>query len=137
MPTKRDDYEDEDTSESAEEKKGFSLSLSTIVLGILFLIICEAFLYLLSTKTDSSLGLTQMIFGLFLAIVITLFFSWVNYLMQSNKYLGVIIGIAGIGSGIYALTRNFAGPFTTTFVIIGLIVGLGYLLIHFLKNKSE
>ena len=137
MPTKRDDYEDEEVQETPEEKKRFFLGLSTIILGILFLIICEMFLYLLSTKTDAPFGLTQIILGILLSMLFTMFFSWINYMMHSNKHLGLIIGIAGTGASIYALTRNFAGPYTTTFVILGTIVGLGYSLIHFMKIKTD
>jgi hypothetical protein len=137
MLAKRDDYEDEEDSEKPEEKKSFSLGISTIILGILFLIICEIFLYLLSTKIEAIFGFTQIIFGILLALVLTLFFSWTNYIMYSNKYLGAIIGIVGTGSSVYALTRKFTGIYTTTFVIIGAIISIGYLLIHFLKIKSE
>ncbi len=136
MVTKRDDYEEEEVSETADERKGFSLSLSTIILGILFLVICEMFLYFLSTKTDASFSLSEIILGIFISLVITLFFSWARYIMNSNKYLGIIIGITGTGSTIYMLTRKFVGPYTTIFVILGTIIGIGYLLIHFMKlNK--
>ncbi len=137
MPTKREDYEDEEFSETAEEKKRFSLSLSTIILGILFLVICEMFLYVLSTKTDNSFGLSEIIFGILIALLLTLFFSWIKSIMQTNKYLGIIIGITGTGFTVYMLTRKFAGPYTTTFIILGTISSIGYLLINFMKSKIE
>ncbi|MGV8142825.1 MAG: hypothetical protein ACP5NS_04310 [Candidatus Pacearchaeota archaeon] len=137
MPSKRDDYEDESDSESSEDKKGFSVGLTTVIFGILFLILAEAFLYLLSAKTGVLFGVKEIIFGVMLAIVITLFFAWVKYIIGVNKHLGAIIGIVGTGASVYGLTRKFSGPFTTTFAIIGTIIALGYVLIQFLKAKQN
>ena len=136
MATKRDDYEDE-SEDSSEDKKGFSIGLTTIITGVLFLILVEAFLYLLGTKTEADFGIKQIIFGIALAIVITLFLVWIKYLMQINKHLATIIGIMGTGASIYGVTRNFKGPYTTTFVIIGTIISLGYILMQFLKTKQN
>ena len=137
MPSKRDDYEDEEDSEPKEEKRSFSIGFATIIVGILFLILSEAFLYLLGVKTETPLGVKEIIFGVILSLVITLFFSWIKYLMQLNKHLGLIIGLVGVGAGVYGLTRKFTGPYTTTFAIIGAVIGLGYILIQFLRTKQS
>lgn len=136
MVTKRDDYEEEEDSDS-EDKKGFSIGITTIIVGILFLILAEAFLYLLGTKTDADFGVKEAIFGIILAIVITLFFAWVKYMMQINKHLGTIMGIMGTGASVYSLTRKFTGPYTTIFVILGSIIALGYVLMQFVKTKQN
>ncbi len=137
MLAKKDDEfeEDDESSEASEEKPGFKIGLSTIIVGIVFIIIAEAFFYLLSTKTDAAFGITEIIFGLIVAITITLFLLWTKFIMRSNRYLGTIIGIAGTGAMIYALRTQFKGPNTNVFMIISAITALGYIFMHFWKSK--
>ena len=137
MASKRDDYEDEEDSEPIENNKRFSVGLATIVAGILFLILAEAFLYLLSAKTGAPFSTNEIIFGIILAVVITLFLAWVKFVMKLNKYAGVIVGIIGTGASVYGLTRKFTGPYTTTFAIIGAVIALGYVLINFIKANQN
>ncbi len=134
---KEDDFdEEEEDSENQDEKKGFSVGLSTIIVGILFLILVETFLYLLSIKTDAEFGIGKIISGIIISIAIISFFIWVKYIIQINKHLGTIIGITGTGASVYSLTRQFKGPYTTTFAIIGTIIALGYVLMQFIKSKK-
>ena len=137
MATKRDDYEEEDDSDSTEDKKRASLGTTAIVTGILFLIVAELFLYLLGTKTEANFGVKEIIFGVALAVIITLFFGWVNYMMQINKHLGLIIGFIGTAGAIYGLTRKFAGTYTTTFAIVSAVIAIVCILIQFIKSKTN
>ena len=139
MPAKKEEFdEDQDEeSEKAEEKKGFSIGISTIIAGIIFIIIAEAFFYLLSTKTEASFSIKEIIFGLIVAITITLFLMWVKFIMRSNKYLGATIGIMGTGIVIYALRTQFTGAYTNIFTIISAVVALGYIGMHFWKSGNK
>ncbi|MSS74174.1 hypothetical protein EXS72_00855 [Candidatus Pacearchaeota archaeon] len=134
---KEDDFDEEEKdSESQDEKKGFSIGISTIITGILFLILVETFLYFLSTKTDAEFGVEKIIFGIIISTAIISFFIWVKYIIQINKHLGTIIGITGTVASVYGLTRQFKGPYTTTFTIIGTVIALGYVLMQFIKSKK-
>ncbi len=137
MPSKRDDYEEEEDSESSEEKKGFSLDALTVVAGVLFIILAESFLYLLAAKTGVLFGVKDILFGIMLGVVITLFFAWLRYMMQMNKHMGFIIGILATAASAYGLTRKFKGPYTTTFAIIGAVMFLTYIIIQFVKAKQN
>ena len=138
MPAKKEDeFEEEDTEDAEEEKPSFRIGLSTIIVGIVFIIIAEAFFYLLSTKTEAVFGVTEIIFGLIVAITITLFLLWVKFIIRSNRYLGAIIGIAGTGAMIYALRTQFKGAYTNTFIIISAVVSLGYVFLHFWKSQNK
>lgn len=136
MPTKQDDdFDTDNDDDSSNDKKKFSIGISTVVAAILFLIITEAFFYLLSTKTSAPFGLGEMLFALALAIVITLFLLWMKFIMRSNRYLGAIVGVVAIGGMIYALNKQYSGPYTTTFASIAAVVALAYIIIHFWKSK--
>ncbi len=139
MPVKKEDEfeSDEEESEEAEEKPGFKIGLSTIIVGVVFIIIAEAFFYLLSKKTEAPFGFQEIIFGLIVAITITLFLLWTKFLMRSNRYLGAIIGIAGTGAMIYALRTQFRGPNTTVFIIISGLAALVYIFLHFWKSRNK
>jgi len=139
MPAKKDDEfeEDEDSEETEKSKSSLSIGISTIITGIIFIIIAEVFFYLLSAKTEAVFGVTEIIFGLIVAITITLFLLWTKFLMRSNRYLGTVIGIAGTGAMIYALSTQFKGAYTNTFIIISAIVALGYVFLHFWKSQNK
>lgn len=140
MPAKKEDEfeEDEEDSEETENPKSpLSIGISTIIVGIVFIVVAEVFFYLLSSKTETPFGITEIIFGLIVAITITLFLLWIKFLMRSNKYLGTIIGISGTGAMIYALKTQFNGPNTTVFMIISVIVALGYIFTHFWKSHNK
>lgn len=129
MVSKRDDDFDSDDEDEPRSTINFSLS----IIGIVFLILTQTFLYLLSEKTSSHFGLKQIVFGLIIAIVITLFLAWVRWIMFSNKYAGIFISILAIMAMFYALTRKYSGPYTLTFGIIGAILILCYIIIQFVK----
>lgn len=135
MVTKRDEYEEEEDSEP--EQKGFSISLSTIIVGTLFLILAQVFLYLLSVKTNTTFGVVGVITGLIMGIVIMLFFAWVEFMMRFNKHLGAVVGAIGIGAAIYGLTRKYHGTYTTTFAIIAAVLGFGYIIFQLMKIKQN
>ncbi len=139
MPAKKEDEFEQDDAEDIEEEKTkspLSIGMSTIITGIIFIIIAEAFFYLLSTKAEAVFGVTEIIFGLIVAVTITLFLLWIKFIMRSNRYLGTIIGIAGTGAMVYALSTQFKGAYTNTFIIISAIVSLGYIFMHFWKSQS-
>ena len=139
MSAKKEDEfeEDEEDTEEEKTKSPLSIGISTIITGIIFIIIAEVFFYLLSKKTDAAFGITEIIFGLIVAITITLFLLWIKFLMHSNRHLGTIIGIAGTGAMIYALKTQFKGAYTNTFIIISAIVSLGYIFMHFWKSQNK
>src|SRR3989344_9425494 len=123
MAIKRDDnFEDDD--EGSDQKQ--VLNFTTVVAGIILLVLSESFLYILSSKTGASFGLKQMFFALTLAIVITLFLLWIRWIMFSNKYMGIFISLIATAGMYYGLTRKYSGPYTTTFGIIGVVLILGY-----------
>ena len=136
-PRKEDEFEedDEDAENKEKAKSPLLIGMSTIITGILFIIIAEVFFYLLSTKTDEVFGVKEIIFGLIVAILINLFLLWIKFLMRSNRYLGAIIGVAGTGAMIYALRAQFKGIYTNTFAIISAVIALGYIFMHFWKSK--
>jgi len=106
MPAKKEDEFEQDDAEDIEEEKTkspLSIGMSTIITGIIFIIIAEAFFYLLSTKAEA---------------------------------VFTIIGIAGTGAMVYALSTQFKGAYTNTFIIISAIVSLGYIFMHFWKSQS-
>ncbi len=138
MPSKKEDeFEEDEEFSKPEEKNGFRIGLSTIIAGVIFIVLSEAFFYRLSTKTDATFEMKEIIFGFIVAVTITLFLLWIKFLMNSNRYLGAVIGIAGTGATIYALKTQFRGPNTTTFVIISLIVALTYIFLHFWKSSEK
>lgn len=133
MVTKKEDnFEDDDGDKSKQV-----LNFTTGVAGIILLILSEAFFYLLSSKTGAPFGLTQMLFALILAIVITLFLLWIRWIMFSNKYMGVFISIVATAGMYYGLTRKYSGPYTTTFGIIGAILILGYMIMQFIESDKK
>ncbi len=111
--------------------------MSTILAGVIFLGLSEAFFYLLSTKTDATFGMKEITFGFIVAVTITLFLLWIKFIMNANRYLGAVIGIVGTGATIYALRTQFRGPNTTIFVIISLVIALTYIFIHFWKTSEK
>ena len=136
MVSKKDDDFDSDEDDEKLQSK-FSAGFLIVIFGIIFLILPETFFYLLSEKTGSSFGLTQMAFGLILAIVITLFLGWVRIILRSNKYTGLFVSILGTTAMIYALMKKYQGPYTITFGIIGAILILGYAIMQFVKADKR
>ncbi|MEK6908639.1 MAG: hypothetical protein AABX23_01145 [Nanoarchaeota archaeon] len=133
MAQKRDDYEDEDSDD--DEKLYFDKL--TIFIGISFIVLSELFLYFLSIRTGSSYGLKEIAFALITGIVITLFLMWIRFIMSSNKYMGGFIGVAGVISVAYALTRKYQGTFTTIFLSIGILFALFYTIFYFIKSGKK
>lgn len=133
MAQKRDEYEEDEDSDN----KTFALDKLTILTGISFIVLCELFLYILSTKTDASFGVTQIVFALISGIVLTLYLVWTRFIMASNKYLGSFLSVAGIISVAYALTRKYQGTYTTTFMSIGILLALGYTIFYFVKSGKK
>lgn len=132
MAAKRDD--DFDSDDDYEPKSVLNFSLS--IVGIIFLILSQTFFYLLSEKTGSAFGLKQIVFGLIIAIVLTLLLAWIRWIMFSNKYAGIFISIVASGGMYYALTRSYTGPYTITFGLIGVVLVLGYTIMQFVKSKK-
>ncbi len=137
MVIKKDD--DFDTDDESDEKltSKFSSGFPTVIFGIAFLILTETFFYLLSEKTSSQFGLTQIAFALMLAIVITLFLGWIRLIIRNNKYIGLFMGIVGTAAMVYALTIRYKGAYTTTFAIIGTILILIYIGMQFIKATKK
>ncbi|MBM3231965.1 hypothetical protein FJZ21_01135 [Candidatus Pacearchaeota archaeon] len=131
---KRDDYEED---EDLDNSKTFALDKLTVISGVLFILICELFLYFLSTKTDATFGLTQIMFGAISGIVLTLYLIWTRFIMASNRFLGLFLSLGGIISVGYALTRKYQGFYTTTFLIIGIILALFYTIFYFIKSDKK
>lgn len=130
---KREDYEEDDS----EDEKRFSIDKLTISTAIAFIILCELFLYFLSTKTEASFGLAQIAFAFISGIVLTLYLVWTRFIMASNKYLGSFLSVAGIISVAYALTRKYQGTYTTIFMSIGILLGLFYTFFYFAKASKK
>ncbi|MBS3083310.1 hypothetical protein J4423_00745 [Candidatus Pacearchaeota archaeon] len=134
MAIKRDDNFEDDEEDSDTNQ---ILTFPTILVGVILIILSEAFFYLLSSKTGSPFGLTQMVFALMLAIVITLFLLWIRWIMFSDKYMGLFISLVGTVAMYYALTRKYQGTYTTIFAIIGAILILGYTVIQFVQANKK
>ena len=132
---KEDEFEEDEDTEEEKTKSPLSIGMSTIITGVIFIVIAEAFFYLLSIKANTAFSIKEIIFGLIVAITITLFLLWTKFLMRSNRYLGTVIGIVGTGAMIYALRTQFKGAYTNTFTIISAIVALSYIFVHFWKSK--
>jgi cation transporter-like permease len=90
MAQKRDSYED-DSDDEPDKIKIFDKI--TLVTGIVFIILGELFLYLLSVKTGSTFAMKEILFGLMSGISLTLFLIWIKYIMAGNKHLGGILGV--------------------------------------------
>lgn len=134
MATKRDDYEEDEDSDNS---KNFALDKLTIITGISFILICELFLYFLSTKTNAPFGIAQIIFALISGLVLTLYLIWTRFIMASNRYLGGFLSLAGIISVAYAVTRKYQGTYTTIFIVIGILLALLYSIFYFVKASKK
>jgi len=139
MAIKKGDDFDAEVEDEGDEKipSSFSAGFPTIIFGIIFLILAETFFYILSEKTGAPFGLTQMAFGLAIAVIISLFLGWVRIILRSNKYTGLFLGIVGTVAMYYALTRKYQGTYTTIFAIIGIILVLGYTIMQFVKSGKK
>lgn len=134
MVTKKsDDFDSDD--ESSDQKR--VLNFTTIVTGIILFILSESFFYLLGSKTGAPFGLTQIMFALVLAIVLTLFLLWIRWIMFSDKYMGIFISIVATAGMYYGLTRKYQGAYTTTFAIIGVVLILGYTIMQFVQANKK
>ena len=133
MATKKEDNFEDDSGDESKQV----LNFSTIVAGIILLILSETFFYLLSEKTGATFGLTQIIFALILAIVLTLFLLWIRWIMFSDKYTGIFISIVATAGMYYGLTRKYQGAYTTTFGIIGAILILSYTIMQFVQASKK
>lgn len=129
---KGDNFEDD-----VEEDSKQALNFTTIVAGIILLILSETFFYLLSSKTGAPFGLTQMLFALMLSIVITLLLLWIRWIMFSDKYMGIFISIIATAGMYYGLTRKYSGPYTTTFGLLGVVLILGYTIMQFVQANKK
>jgi len=134
MAQKRDSYED-DSDDEPDKIKIFDKI--TLVTGIVFIILGELFLYLLSVKTGSTFVMKEILFGLMSGISLTLFLIWIRYIMTGNKHLGGILGVWGIIAVSYAVTRKYQGAYTTTFISISAIIALGYMIYYFIKSDNK
>jgi hypothetical protein len=134
MAQKRDSYED-DSDDKPDKIKIFDKI--TLVTGIVFIILGELFLYLLSVKTGSTFAMKEILFGLISGISLTLFLIWIKYIMAGNKHLGGILGVGGIIAVSYAVTRKYQGTYTTTFISMGAIIALGYMIYYFIKSDNK
>ncbi len=134
MAQKRDSYED-DSDDEPDKIKIFDKI--TLITGIVFIILGELFLYLLSVKTGSTFAMKEILFGLMSGISLTLFLIWIRYIMRGNKHLGGILGVGGIIAVSYAVTRKYQGAYTTTFISIGAIIALGYMIYYFIKSDNK
>jgi hypothetical protein len=134
MAQKRDSYED-DSDDEPDKIKIFDKI--TLVTGIVFIILGELFLYLLSVKTGSTFAMKEILFGLMSGISLTLFLIWIKYIMAGNKHLGGILGVGGIIAVSYAVTRKYQGAYTTTFISMGAIIALGYMIYYFIKSDNK
>lgn len=123
--------------EDTQESYKFHLDKITLFTGIAFIAICELFFYFLSAKTSVDFTIGQIIFGLVAGISLTLFLLWTRFIMASNKYLGGFISLTGILATTYALTRKFQGTYTTTFMVIGIVIALAYTIYYFIKFSNK
>lgn len=135
MQTKKEEYDEDEESE--DEKKGFEIDKPTLILSALFVIISELFFYLLSSKTGSAFGLKEIFFALVVAIVISLFLAWVSFMINLNRYLGTVIGLAGVGAMIYALRTQYQGLYTNIFTILSAVIAIGYIIFYFSKSSKN
>ena len=119
------------------ESERFKPEITTIILGILLLIISNLFLYLLSYKTGADFGLSEIILSATISVIAALFLTWIKFFMAKNPYLGLIIGLVLLSASIYSLRLKFKGPYTNTFSIMISVVVLIYLFIHFWKSKKK
>lgn len=130
---KADDFEEYEDSRPEAPKLIDNL---TIIMGVLFLILSEAFFYLLSVKTGAAFTWVQIVFGIIISLVITLFLFWTKFVMANNKYMGGLMALVGILGMYYALTRRYQGVYTTAFLIAGILIALGYLGINIFRNRK-
>lgn len=134
MAQKRDDYE-EDNEDIPNSR--FLLDKLTATATIAFIILAELFLYFLKVKTGAEFGIVQIIFGIIAGVVIALFLIWVRFIIAGNKYLGTFISLVAILAVPYALTRKYQGTYTTTFMIIGIVMALAYTIFYFVKAGKK
>jgi ABC-type multidrug transport system permease subunit len=126
----------EDFGKDSETNQNLKIGITTIILGISLLIIILLFLYLLSSKTGANFGIKEITFAIVLSLLITAILRWVKYFMEKNGHLGLVIGLLILGSSIYSLRIKFKGPYTNTFSIISSVLVLIYLFFHFYKRKN-
>ncbi len=134
MASKRDEYEEDEDSDSS---KTFALDKLTVISTILFIILAELFLYFLNVKTGADYIWVQIVFGILTGLVITLYLVWTRFIMASNKYLGAFLSLAGIISIAYAVTRKYQGTYTTIFMSIGIVLALFYTIFYFVKSSKK
>lgn len=140
MVSKKEDNTGEGSEEDLGTDKtseGFKLGISTIILSIVLIAIFIIFFYLVSSKTGSDFGFTQIMFSILAALIATLFLRWIKFLIKKNPYLGLIIGFLGLGGSLNAVSQKFSGPNTTVFKIITSLIVLIYLFIHFWKSRKQ
>ena len=128
--------QDFDNDDESDQDQRFTLDYLTIFLVILLILTSELFLYFLSVKTQVSFGFKEIVFGLVSAMSMSLFLIWVRFILVSNKYLGIIIEILGIVAIAYALTKKYQGIYTTTFILIGIVIALTYTIFYLLKSNK-
>lgn len=130
---KKEEFDDDDDSDN----KIFALDKLTIITTISLVILSELFFYFLKTKTGADYTWVQIVFGIIVGLVISLFLVWIRFIMASNRYLGGILSVAGIIAIVYALTRKYQGTYTTIFMSIGIIISLGYTIFYFIKSSKN
>jgi|SRR3989338_850466 len=128
--------QDFDNDDESDQDQRFTLDYLTIFLVILLILTSELFLYFLSVKTQVSFGFKEIVFGLVSAMSMSLFLIWTRFILVSNKYLGIIIEILGIVAIAYALTKKYQGIYTTTFILIGIVIALTYTIFYLLKSNK-
>ena len=133
MAQKLDDYESEETEDEKQKDHRFHLDKITIFTAISFIILCDAFLYLLSVKTSEPFGIVQILFSIMSGAVMALFLVWTRFIMTTNRFMGAFLSIAGIVATSYALTRKYQGGYTTTFLIMGIVIALAYTIYYFIR----
>jgi hypothetical protein len=133
MAQRKDEYEDE---EDQDNNSKFSIDKLTVFTLLALVIICELFFHFLSLRAGGMYGFKEMIFAVVTGIVMTLFLLWCRFIMASNRFLGGFISVAGIIAFVYALTRKYQGPYTITFMSIGICLALFYTIFYFVKFKK-
>jgi hypothetical protein len=131
-----------------EERSRFAITLSTVIIGIIFLILPLGFFYLLGSQVslapglgkDNAFGMAEILFSIIISLIAVSFLVWVRNYMENRPYLGLIIGILGLGIFEYGLFIRYSGPYTNTFAIIVAIiifVYLGFFFFKFRKNAPQ
>jgi len=120
--------------EEAQETR--VISIYSILLLISYAMIITAFLFLLNKQQNTGFGVSEIIFSIIAALLLTSMFIVAKLLMRANACLGLAFGLVFILSLLYALFTRFTGPYTTTFAVIGSLVALIYMGIYFFKYRT-